>query len=122
MSISVFLMNILKAIKYMAFKKNIIFLFVTLISLIVIYFRNSGKYPITFADEWLYSHYSIFNDPGSAPRPNYFYLYIFSFIRFLDYDFYNIARIFSLIFYPIQLLISKAFRTGEAIVCVIHKK
>ena len=99
MSILVFLMNILKNIKYMIFKKHITFFSLTLISLLVIYLRNSGKYPITFADEWLYSHYSIFNDPGSAPRPNYFYLYIFSIIRFFDFDFYNIARLFNLFFF-----------------------
>lgn len=82
--------------------KNVIIVGIPLVFLALL-FRNTGLYPVVFADEWYYSLLSRHTPLAEANIPSYLYLSVFKLTRYFGDGFLNCARIFNCIFFVAAL-------------------
>jgi phosphoglycerol transferase len=66
---------------------------------LVLLFRNSGLYPVVFADEWSYSKFSRLMPLGQAPIPSYLYLAVFQYTNSCKDGYLECARIINAVFF-----------------------
>lgn len=65
--------------------------------------RNSGLYPMVFADEWLYSAYSRYLPAEGSVRPSYLYFYIYGLTTYCGSAFLDCARQINVLFFALSV-------------------
>ena len=78
--------------------QNILVTGMFLVFLLLI-FRNSGLYPIVFADEWTYSLLSRHTALTAVSIPSYVYLFIFGYTSYCGDGFLDCVRILNCVFF-----------------------
>lgn len=91
-----------KPFSYSFLNKNFLLILIYL-SIFYLFIRNLSSFPINFADEWLYSHFSVFEDGSKSVRTNYFYYIIYSLTSQCGNFFLQCGRAFNLLFYSIGI-------------------
>lgn len=91
-----------KPFSYSFLNKNFLLILIYL-SIFYLFIRNLSSFPINFADEWLYSHFSVFEDGSKSIRTNYFYYIIYSLTSQCGNFFLQCGRAFNLLFYSIGI-------------------
>ena len=79
-------------------KNNWLF-FAAIVLFLALLFRNSGIYPVVFADEYFYSKFSRLLPLADSTIPNYLYLAIYRLTNICRDGFLNCARILNALFF-----------------------
>src|SRR5688572_5396819 len=82
--------------QHAAINTLLVAMFLTLLGLL---FRNSGIYPVVFADEWSYSTFSRLISFDQVPIPSYLYFLTFRTSSLCGDDFLGCARILNSVFF-----------------------
>lgn len=92
------------------------------LTLLGLLFRNSGIYPVVFADEWSYSSFSRLISFDKVPVPSYLYFLTFRSTSFCGDDFLGCARILNSILFvasaPFIYLTAKRVSSASAAIVV----
>lgn len=65
--------------------------------------RNSGLYPMVFADEWLYGAYSRYMSIEGAARPSYLFYKLYGLTNYCGDAFLDCARQLNVVFFAVSL-------------------
>ncbi len=91
----------------------------------LLYFRNSGLYPIVFTDEWVYSKGARLTPLAEATAPSYLYLAIYGITKSCGRDFLDCARLLNVFFFlsavPLVYLVARkaSSRTAATTVAIL---
>jgi phosphoglycerol transferase len=95
----------MKKINYGFLLSNEFLLLLIVFSVFYLIFRNLSSYPITMADEWLYSHFSVFEHGSKSIRNNHFFYLIYSYTSQCGSFFLQCGRVLNLVFYCIGIFV-----------------
>jgi phosphoglycerol transferase len=86
-------------------------------------FRNSGLYPMIFADEWLYGAYSRYMTAESSVRPSFLYFFIYRITNYCGSAYLDCARQINILFFvlsaPLIYAVARRFVTANMSIVIV---